>query len=155
MRRPLLALVVVLGCAATVAAPALAPAKATAPKRVTVGNTLVRADQAADTLVSAVRWTLPGNDGKGPLDSLTVNVSDLARGGVIHSVLPAGAVAYTVRQALPYTDATWVVVAQVCTWRGTGANRVTCVTADAPPFVYALAAPPPVGALSVSNTRAP
>lgn len=154
MRAILLAGLVALGCAAA-AAPALAPAKVTEARRATVGNALIVAPLAADTLVTTVRWTLPGNDGKGALDSITVNVADLTRGGMIHSVLPANAVSYVLRQPLPFRDATWEVTAQVCTWRGTGSNRVTCVNGVSAPFVYALTAPPAVTGVSVSNAGPP
>jgi hypothetical protein len=110
---------------------------------------------AADTLVSTVRWTLPADDGKGPLDSLKVNVTNLVGGW--HSskytgILPVQTV---VRQVLPFADATWVVTVQICTFRGTSANASSCVSASAPPFVYALGAPPPVSGASVTNVRVP
>lgn len=148
--RPLLVALVALGCGAAAAPTVPVPVG----PRAGATHALVRA-AAADTLVTTVRWTLPASDGRGPLDSLTVNVTHLERGGVIHSVLPPTAVSYTVRQVIPFRDATWDVTVQVCTWRGTGANRVTCVNATSPPFVYALEAPPPVAGLVVTNVGPP
>lgn len=150
MRSLLLVLVVAGACGAAAATRATGPA----PRRVGVAHTLASSAVAADTLVTTVRWTLPREDGKGPLDSLTVNVPDLARGGSLRVRLPITAVAVEVRQPIPFRDATWDVLAQVCTWRGQGANQVTCVEARAA-FAYAVAAPPPVSAVTVANTRTP
>jgi hypothetical protein len=111
---------------------------------------------AADTLVSTVRWTNPADDGKGPLDSLKVNVTSLAGGWVSQkftgTLLPSQVI---VRQALPFQDATWTILAQICTYRGTSANAAACVSASAVPFVYALAAPPAVTGASVTNVKVP
>lgn len=110
---------------------------------------------AADTLVSTVRWTAPVDDGKGPLDSLKVNLTALAGGSLsvkFTGTLPVQAV---FRQALPFADATWTVTAQICTYRGTSANASACVSVTAPPFVYALLPPPAVTGASVGNVKVP
>jgi len=111
---------------------------------------------AADTLVTTVRWTAPADDGKGPLDSLKVNINNLAAGGVLSvkftGTLPVQAV---FRQVLPFADATWTVTAQICVFRGTSANASACVSVAGAPFVYAQAAPPAVSGASVGNVKVP
>ena len=118
-------------------------------------NFVVVPAMAADTLVSTVRWTAPVDDGKGPLDSLKVNITNLSGGSLtvkFTGTLPVQAV---FRQVLPFADATWNIGAQICTFRGTSANASACVSVSAPPFVYALAAPPAVSGASVGNVKVP
>jgi hypothetical protein len=113
---------------------------------------------AADTLVTTVRWTLPADDGKGPLDSLKVAMPNLIGGSLVQVFLPGvgGLPTQAVfRQPLPYRDASYTMVGQVCVFRGTGSNAITCVTASAPPFQYAMVAPPPVTGVSVTNVQVP
>jgi len=150
-----------LGCAPSVVGASPPPALARgAPRPASVRsaaatNAVVATPFAADTLVSTVRWTLPADDGKGPLDSLKVNATALAGGTLsvkFAGTLPTQAI---FRQALPFADATWVVNVQICTFRGNSANSSSCISVAAPPFVYAQAAPPAVSGASVSNVRVP
>lgn len=156
MRGILLCLMVLGACAAARPAPLVVgpkPAKVRAPS---VAMFAVRAVLAADTLVSTVRWTAPVDDGKGPLDSLKVNITNLSGGS--HSVKFTGAalpVVAVFRQVLPFTDATWTVTAQICTFRGTSANASACVSVTGAPFVYVLAAPPAVTGASVGSIKVP
>lgn len=120
------------------------------------GNAVVAPVLAADTLVSTVRWTAPVDDGKGPLDSLKVNLANLTGGW--HTVKFTGValpVVAVFRQVLPFADATWNITAQICTFRGSSANASACVSVSAPPFVYVLAAPPAVSGASVGNVKVP
>lgn len=121
-----------------------------------VANQLTPPAPAADTLVSTVRWTNPGEDGKGPLDSLKVNINNFAAGGGFTQKFlwpfPSEAV---FRQPLPFRDAIWVVTAQVCVYRGSSAQAAQCVTAESVPFEYGLAAPRPVTGAAVTNVKVP
>ena len=130
--------------------------KPKAVKPVTPLNAVVVPAMAADTLVTTVRWTLPADDGKGPLDSLKVNINNLAAGGALSvkftATLPTQAV---FRQPLPFADATWNIRAQICTYRGVSANASACVSVDAAPFVYALTPPPAVTGASATNVKVP
>lgn len=118
-------------------------------------NAMVQPAMAADTLVSTVRWMLPADDGKGPLDSLKVNLTALAGGSLSVKFTAPLPVQTVFRQPLPFADATWIVTAQICTYRGTSANASACVSVTAAPFVYAQAAPPPVTGATVTNVKVP
>lgn len=72
---------------------------------------------APDTLVLQARWNLPGSDGRGDLDSVTVNVSNLNANGWLRINVPLTSVAATLRQPIPSGDATYIVRAQVCLYR--------------------------------------
>jgi hypothetical protein len=78
----------------------------------------------ADTIQVDVRWDAWVDDGRGPLDSIMVQVAHLTSGtGWLRSVLTPDMVGWSVRQAIPYVSATWEVVAQVCFYRR---SRISC-----------------------------
>lgn len=106
---------------------------------------------APDTLVLQVRWNLPGDDGRGAVDSVAVNVSNLTAHGWLRVTVPVLSVAVVVRQPLPYGSATYTVRAQVCAYRR---KQVACADTAAE---YAYTEPPlrPVTGLSVSATTVP
>ena len=82
-----------------------------------------------DTVQIDVAWDAPVNDGRGPLDSVMVQVSNLTSGGGwLRSILPPDLVGWSVRQPIPFLTATWKVVAQVCFYRRT---HVSCANATA------------------------
>jgi len=123
-----------------------------------VGMMLVRPMFAADTLVSTVTWVNPASDGKGPLDSLKVQLSNFSLpGGWLPAVKFTGTFPTTAvfRQALPFQDATWIAAAQICTYRGLGTNSATCVSVNSAPYVYVLSAPPAVTGATVTNVKVP
>lgn len=73
-----------------------------------------------DTVQVDVAWDQFADDGRGPLDSVMVQVGNLTSGaGWLRSVLTPDMVGWSVRQAIPFTAATWEVLAQVCFYRRT------------------------------------
>lgn len=106
---------------------------------------------APDTLVMEARWNLPGSDGRGDLDSVTVNFSNLNASGWLRVNVPLTSVAATLRQPIPAFDAEWIVRAQVCLYRR---KQVACADAATP---YKHVEPPlaPVEGLSVSAVKVP
>lgn len=109
-----------------------------------------RAD-APDTLVMQARWNLPGNDGRGPLDSVAVNFSNLNASGWLRLNVPVLSVAATLRQPVPMFDATWIVRVQVCAYRR---KQVAC-TDTAAEYVHTEPPLPPMAGLSLSVSKVP
>lgn len=82
-----------------------------------------------DTVQVDVAWDQFVNDGRGPLDSIMVQVSNLTSGsGWLRSVLTPDMVGWSVRQPIPFLTAMWEVVAQVCFYRRA---HVSCANATA------------------------
>ena len=82
-----------------------------------------------DTVQVDVAWDQFADDGRGPLDSVMVQVSNLTSGGGwLRSVLRPDLVGWSVRQPIPFLAATWKVVAQVCFYRRT---HISCAHATA------------------------
>lgn len=106
---------------------------------------------APDTLVLEARWNLPGADGRGELDSVTVNFSNLSASGWLRINVPLTSVAATLRQPIPAFDAEWIVRAQVCLYRR---KQVACADAATP---YRHTEPPlaPVTGLTLGATKVP
>lgn len=140
-----------------VAAVLLLSAFASAPKKpvVHLGNTLVRHAEAAiaDTLVSSILWSLP-NDGKGPLDSVAVTLSNISGGTTLRQKFSGTGNSAQFRQPIPAIDTTFVVSTTVCTFRGKTAGNSACASASAN-FVYGLSGPLPVTGLTITNTKIP
>lgn len=141
-----------LGCAAlgigyasdARVAPPLAPRLAAATVWMPVGA-------GPDTLILQARWNLPGDDGRGALDSVIAQVSNLNANGWLRLAVPLTAVAATFRQPIPTGDATYVVQAQVCAFRR---RQVACADA-ATEYQYREPALAAVTGLTVTATRAP
>lgn len=106
---------------------------------------------APDTLVLQARWNLPGSDGRGALDSVTVNVSNLNASGWLRVNVPVTSVAVTVRQPIPGFSAEYVLRAQVCLYRR---KQVACADA-ATPYTYTEPPLAPVTGVSLSATTVP
>jgi|GEM_PF-4916778 len=125
-------------------APPLAP-------RLDAATVWTESPLVADTLVLQARWNLPGRDGRGELDSVTVNFSNLNASGWLRVNVPLTSVAATLRQPIPTFDAEWIVRAQVCLYRR---KQVACADAATP---YTHVEPPlaPVDGLSLSATKVP
>lgn len=82
-----------------------------------------------DTVQVDVAWDPFADDGRGPLDSVMVQVSNLtSESGWLRSVLPPDLVGWSVRQPIPFLTATWEIVAQVCYYRRA---HVSCANATA------------------------
>jgi hypothetical protein len=107
----------------------------------------------ADTLVTNVTWTNPSDDGKGPIDSVTVSVTDvniLISTG-LRQVHGAATTSAEFRQPLPLRDATYAIEAQVCRYRS---GKSACAQ-DSRTFVYAFLGPAPVNGVTIINTKIP
>jgi len=106
---------------------------------------------APDTLILQARWNLPGSDGRGELDSVTVNFTNLTADGWLRVNVPLTSVAATLRQPIPYGEATYILRAQVCSYRR---RQVACAD-QAVEYVYR---EPPLAAvtgLTVTPSRVP
>lgn len=118
--------------------------------RVATATVWTEATSVADTLIVELRWNLPADDRKGPLDSITVNVSSLSTPGWLRMNVPITAVATAVRQPIPVGDATYDVQAQACTWRR---GKATCVHTETR-YEHREVPPPALEGLTLSARRA-
>lgn len=141
-----------LSCAAiTVGAANDAPVAAPLAPRLEAATVWTPLAAAPDTLVLVARWNLPGTDGRGALDSIAVNVSNLSAAGWLRLTVPLTSVAVTVRQPIPAFDAEWIVRAQVCLYRRA---QVACADA-ATTYRYTEPALAAVSGLTVTATQVP
>ncbi len=106
---------------------------------------------AADTAVATITWTIPADDGRGPVDSMKVAVTRFTGGGA-DRLVPITSTTFEDRQPIPFGSASWPVTVQVCRYRR--AVAPACATATGT-LVVADVAPAPVGGLGVTVRKVP
>lgn len=99
-----------------------------------------------DTLITTVAWSL-SDDGRGGLDSLRVNVTALL-GGWITVRPPLGTISVTVRQGVPFGDASWDITGQVCAYRR---GKSSCANSTPVRVTIVDVAPPVPTGITVNN----
>lgn len=141
-----------LSCAAVgIGAANDAPVAAPMLPRLAAATVWTPMSAAPDTLILQARWNLAGSDGRGELDSVTVNFSNLNASGWLRINVPVTSVAATLRQPIPYGEATYIVRAQVCSYRR---RQVACAD-QAAQYVYR---EPPLAAvtgLTITPSKVP
>ena len=105
---------------------------------------------APDTAVTTATWTLPPDDGRGPVDSMRVVVGRFT-GGSLGTRVALTATSYEDRQPIPFGVATWTVTVNVCRYRR---DVPSCVQATGD-LVVADVAPAPVSGLGVTVRKVP
>jgi hypothetical protein len=105
---------------------------------------------APDTAVTTATWTIPADDGRGPVDSMRVVVGRFT-GGAVGTLVAPTATSFEDRQPIPFGEATWTVAVQVCRYRR---DIPSCVSAEVDLMVVDVA-PAPVGGLEVTARKVP